>query len=327
MEYDCNIPKNIITDYTTPFPGTIENGECSNILESVSNGGDQVTMDNEILSYIQERGYPVLYYPYGYDLEKSEKLFGENSAAGYFSPFKTYVMITIEDGPSWLGLEGFTNDETATIWIHIRNWKETVKKLIPINCDYQKIYNLNYVEENDIIHAIEPKVKDLIQLTTFGCDREFDRGNKIYEIVSKDDEIFSENNMVANGHYVWKVTAKRYRYSHEDGMSNKDKSGKNNPYIGQAGEKGNHPISEAKSVYHMFLEADGLTNQEADSLLADEQGNRIYFNGGLRVSTVEIEKNYNQDITKDSKNNFDLDTRISHIYEDKSHTIISNDLF
>ena len=48
-----------------------------------------------------------------------------------------------------------------------------------------KIYNLNYVEERDVVRAIEPKVKDLIQLTTFGADREFDRGNKIFEITSK----------------------------------------------------------------------------------------------------------------------------------------------
>lgn len=331
MDYDCNIPKNIEIDLSEAFPGSVTNPACTNLAESLSEGGDQVIFDNEVLSYIQERGYPVLYYPYAYDINKAETVYGEHSAAGYLYPFKTYIMLTIQDSAPWINIEGFTTDETVTGWIHIKDWKRTVKQLLESensnNCLYNKLYNINYIEENDIIHAIEPKVKDLIQLTTFGCDREFNRGNKIYEIVSKDDEIFSDNNLIAGGHYVWKITAKRYHYSYEDGLSIYDKNGATNPYIGILGEKGNSVISETKSVYKMFLEADGITDEKAESLLVGETGSPIYINGGIRETKIEFEKNYNQDIVEDSKNNFNMETRNENVYKDNGSTILSNDLF
>lgn len=332
LSVNTDIPKNTMTNYAEAFPGSVTCPSNTNIAENLAEQGDQVVMDNTIKSFILERGYPVLYYPYLFEVDKAEHLFGEHSGAGYGIPFKTYAYMTIEDQPSWFAAQGIDSDETATIWIHIKMWKETVSEYLqdpecPQYHDYRKIYNLNYVAENDIVKAIEPKVKDLIQLTTFGADREFDRGNKIFEITSREDELFSENNMnIAMGHYVWRVKAKRYRYSHEIGMSNLDPKSKNNEYIGAAGEKGNHIVSETKSVYHMFLEEDGIVTEDSIRVV-DEDNKPINLLNGIYTTKVEHTKVYEQDIIEDSKKNFNLETRINNIYSDNGNTILSNDLF
>lgn len=321
-----------MVNYAAAFPGSVTCPSNTNIAEKIAVQGDQVVMDNNIKSFILERGYPVLYYPYLFEVDKAEHLFGEHSGAGYGIPFKTYAYITIEDQPSWFAAQGIDTDETATIWIHIKLWKETVSEYLQDpECeqyrDYCKIYNLNYIAEKDIVRAIEPKVKDLIQLTTFGADREFDRGNKIFEITSREDELFSEKDMnVAMGHYVWKVTAKRYRYSHEPGMSRLDPGRENNEYIGIAGESGNHIVSETKSVYHMFLEANGLQGEDNKDVLSEDNKGIDVLNG-IGATKVEHIKVYNHDNNQDSKNNFDLETRIKNIYRDNGTNILSNDLF
>lgn len=332
LTINTSIPKNTMVNYAEAFPGSVTCPTNTNIAENLASQGDQVIMDNTIKSFILERGYPVLYYPYLFEVDKAEHLYGEHSGAGYGVPFKTYAYITIEDQPSWFAAQGIDTSETATIWLHIKTWKDTVCEYLqdtscPQYHDYNKIYNLNYISENDIVKAIEPKVKDLIQLTTFGADREFDRGNRIFEITSKEDELLSDKNMNAlMGHYVWRISAKRYRYSHEFGMSNQDRKNVKNDYIGLAGEHGNHVVSETKSVYHMFLAENGLSAENGKTI-HDESGNVINMAEGIYATKVEHTKVYHQDITEDSKQNFNLETRISNIYKDPGSSILSNDLF
>lgn len=332
LSVNTNIPKNTMTNYAQAYPGSVICPSNTNIAEKIAEQGDQVVMDNNIKSFILERGYPVLYYPYLFEVDKAEHLFGEHSGAEYGVPFKTYAYITIEDQPSWFAAQGIDTDETATIWIHIKLWKETVLEYLndpecPQYHDYHKIYNPNYISEKDIVKAIEPKVKDLIQLTTFGADREFDRGNKIFEITSREDELFSEKDMnVAMGHYVWKCTAKRYRYSHEIGMSNLDPKSKDNEYLGIAGESGNHVVSETKSVYHMFLEAEGLLDEQSNPVYT-ENNKEMDVMPGLRATKVEHYKVYEHDNNEVSKKNFNLDKRIKNVYKDIGNNILSNDLF
>ena len=332
LSINTNIPKNTMTNYAQAYPGSVICPSNTNIAEKIATQGDQVVMDNNIKSFILERGYPVLYYPYLFEVDKAEHLFGEHSGAEYGVPFKTYAYITIEDQPSWFAAQGIDTDETATIWIHIKLWKETILEYLndpecPQYHDYHKIYNPNYISEKDIVKAIEPKVKDLVQLTTFGADREFDRGNKIFEITSREDELFSEKDMnVAMGHYVWKCTAKRYRYSHEIGMSNLDPKSRDNEYLGIAGEDGNHVVSETKSVYHMFLEAEGLLDEQSNPIYT-EDNKEMDVLPGFRPTKVEHIKVYDYDNNESSKKNFNLDKRIKNVYKDIGNNILSNDLF
>jgi hypothetical protein len=66
---------------------------------------------------------------------------------------------------------------------------------------------------------------------------------------------------LSQGHYVWKITAKRYRYSFEHGMSTHDDKAKDNPLLGEMGEKGNHQVYE-NDVVRMYLKATEIVDEE-----------------------------------------------------------------
>lgn len=327
-DYCAGNLKNQNPDLSEAFPGSNVSDACANLFlkQDNSEAGDQLTMDGQIQSYIQTNGYPVLYYPYLYEIDKSEKVHAEHSAAGYGNPFQTIIMMTIEDSPSWISEIGVDSDVTVTGWIHIRTWKKTVANILKSKKDkrrpdYDKIYNANYIDEKDIIHAIEPKPKDLVQLMLFGCDREYDRGNKIFEITNKEDEVFSQNMNPALGHYVWRITAKRYRYSFEDGLSKLDAKAADNFYIGDEGEKGNHQVFDNLSVAKMFLGVNDIVGEDADNLL-DEPGKDLITEDGITYQRQNHGKVYNEDINKESqKFEFDMNKRVLNYYQDQQEHI------
>ena len=325
-DYCADNLKNQDPDLSEAFPGMTSDA-CSNLMlkQDPSYAGDQLMYDNQILSYIQTNGYPVLYYPYLYEVDKSEKVHGEHSAAGYGQPFQTIMMLTIEDNSSWVMEAGVDSDVTVTGWLHIKTFKKNISAILNTETDsryedYSKIYNLNYIAEKDIVHAIEPKVKDLIQLMTFGCDREYDRGNKIFEITNKEDELFSQKMNPAMGHYVWRITAKSYRYSYEDGLSTLDDKAKTNPYLGELGEKGNHQVYDNLSVCKMFLAEEGISGEDADVLL-NNKDNQITTENGTWVEKKVSKKVYKQDINEQSKHEFDMENRVKDFYKDTQANI------
>lgn len=142
-------------------------------------------------------------------------------------------------------------------------------------------------------------------------DRPWDRGNKIYEITSVEDEIYSENFNFVGGHYVWKITAKRYRFSHEGGTSYFDTSSPDKWYLGELGEKGNHQVYDSQSVLKMFL---------ADSSIETQNNNDIKSEDGVGIGDVEDKvvinygKVYEQSDKQDSRNVFDMSGLVPDFY-------------
>lgn len=327
MEDICLTPKNMDIDLSEAFPGSVVSEACTNIQSKLGEAGDQLVMDNEIQSYINTNGQPILYYPYLFQIEKSEKLYGEHSAAGYGQPFQIIAYLQIEDSPSFITLHGFDNDETVTGWIHIKNFKKKIQEILKNNKDeryedYTSIYNLNYISDKDVTHAIEPKADDLFQLMLYGCDREWDRGNKIYKITNVEDEIFSQNFNPVHGHYIWRITAKRFRPSLQDGISRLDSKSADNPYLGVLGEKGNHLVHDNLSVVKMFLAAEGIIDENGEEMGNCKEG--FVTEDGITTVKQEIKKVYHQDIQEDSKAEFDMEKRIPNFYLDTQSTVISN---
>jgi len=64
--------------------------------------------------------------------------------------------------------------------------------------------------------SVEPKSGDLIMLSTLGCDRPNGRGPKIFEVTERVEQDVGSINPV-QGHYVYRLRAKRYEYSFEPG--------------------------------------------------------------------------------------------------------------
>lgn len=306
------------------FPG-ISSEVCSNIQGGLAASGnyDQITYDNQIQSYITENGLPCWFYPYLFQEEKMEEFTGEHNSAGYGRPVEVIMVLEIKDAPSWVSGLGIENDETVTAWLHIRTFKN---KIIPIlensedgrYVDYNTIYCKNPWEHGAYLKKIQPKPKDCFQVLTSACDREWDAGARIWEITNVEDEIWSEKINPAMGHYVWKITAKRYRYSFEYGMSTLDDKAEDNPMLGEMGEKGNHQVYE-NDIVKMYLKASELyTEDYIDKIVTEEQGESIVDEEDeVEVVNVKYNKKYSQDeVCEDAKKEvFDMNRNKKGFYE------------
>jgi hypothetical protein len=305
------------------FPGLTPDA-CANIQGGIAKSGnyDQVTYDNQIQSYIAENGLPCWFYPYLFQEEKMEEFTGEHNSAGYGRPVEVLMVLEIKDTPSWVSGLGIENDDTVTAWLHIRDFKE---KIYPIldnasderHYDYKTIYDKNPWLTKSYLKKIQPKPKDCFQILTIGCDREWDRGAKIWEITNVEDELISEKLNPAMGHYVWKITAKRYRYSFEYGMSRLDEISKDNPLLGQMGELGNHQVYENEVVRKFLAGVQLVTEDTIEEMQCEESTDNLILEDGVFTEiTQKFDKGYSQaEVCDDAKKEvFDMERHDTEIY-------------
>ena len=74
-----------------------------------------------------------------------EEFTGEHNGASYGSPFEIIIVLEVKDTPSWVSGLGIENDETVTAWIHIRTFKNKIKRVLSDKSDerypdYDSIY-------------------------------------------------------------------------------------------------------------------------------------------------------------------------------------------
>jgi hypothetical protein len=122
---------------------------------------------------------------------------------------------------------------------------------------------------------------------------------------------------MSQGHYVWKITAKRYRYSFEYGMSSLDEKSKDNPLLGEMGEKGNHQVYE-NDIVKMYLKGTKLvTEEDIDTFITTEDTDEEIFSDEIEVKEVHYEKKYSQDeVCEDAKKEvFDMTKNKTDFYE------------
>lgn len=257
-----------------------------------------------------------------------EEFTGEHNGAGYGRPFEILIVLEIKDTPSWVSGLGIENDDTATGWIHIRNFKDKIYPILDkVDDERYEDYNSIYVKNpwkvikedptrKDVYtKKIQPKPKDCFQILTLGCDREWDRGSKIWEITNVEDEIISEKFNLGMGHYVWKITAKRYRYSFEYGMSTLDKKSSDNPMLGEMGEKGNNQVYE-NDIVRMYLSNDRLYTEDYVDVISDESDEQL-FEDEIKVKEIVYDKKYSQEeVCEDSKKEvFDMEKNVDGFYK------------
>ena len=152
---------------------------------------------------------------------------------------------------------------------------------------------------------------------TSACDREWDRGAKIWEITNIEDELLSEKLNPSQGHYVWKITAKRYRYSFEFGMSKLDEPASDNPMLGEMGERGNYQVYE-NDIVKMYLSASKLVKEEdITNVIVTEDTDEEIFADETEVKEIHYDKKYSQDeICNDAqKEVFDMEKNDKGFYK------------
>lgn len=164
-------------------------------LDKDANLNERTLYRNYWREQILHYGLTVNYYSNLTTKANANIIYGESPLSGYAEPEQINVAIRLDGETSMFSKFGLTSDTDATCYIH--------------HDDFQEVFGA----------GSEPRSGDLIEFIEIGSDRLNypKRGPRIMEITLKEDDIPSEINNLA-GHYVWKVTLKRFDYSRENNI-------------------------------------------------------------------------------------------------------------
>ena len=177
--------------------------QCSQFFNPANFQAEQLIYDAAFKDQINSFGVPINYYVNTFNMLSADLIYGEHPTSQFAGPYELLMYIELTEGSINLSRFGFASEDELTGYLHITTFTTTLSNL------------LNYAAFNQVI---EPKSGDIIELTSLGCDRPNGRGPKWFEITERvDQDIASLNPM--QGHYVYRVRAKRYEHSFEPRLS------------------------------------------------------------------------------------------------------------
>ena len=150
-------------------------------------------------------GTEISYYVRKFDLDKTDKVYGENPYQGYQTPQTLTMLIDLTDGAITYSQYGLVSDDELTAIIDIET--------------YQKTLSSYYTSAA----LTGPNAGDVFQLTEYGDDRPEGRNGKVFEITERLDQEIGQINQL-QGHYVFKLRARRNDHTFLPGLSGEAKS-------------------------------------------------------------------------------------------------------
>jgi hypothetical protein len=177
--------------------------QCSQFFNPVNFQAEQLVYDASYRDLINSYGVPINYYVNTFNLLSADLLYGEDPTSIFAGPFSLQMYLELTENSINLSKFGFASDDELTGYLHIETFTLTMSSL------------LDYSSFNQVV---EPKSGDILELVTLGCDRPNGRGPKWFEITERVDQDVAALNPM-QGHYVYRVKAKRYEHSFEPGLS------------------------------------------------------------------------------------------------------------
>ena len=144
-------------------------------------------------------GSSTTYFVRNFALSAADKFYGENTVNGYKDGTTLVMIMNLTDNSITFSKFGLTSDDEVEAYIDISTYQSTLSS--------------HYDTDNG--ELIEPKAGDVFQLTELGNDRPGSREGKYFEITERVDESISTINQL-QGHYVFKIKARRHDFSHTD---------------------------------------------------------------------------------------------------------------
>jgi len=142
-------------------------------------------------------GTQTTYYVRDFTLSAADKFYGENTTSGFLTGTNMVMVMNLTDNSITFSKFGLTSDDEVEAYIDITTYEQT------LSTQYSGS------------QLIEPKAGDVFQLTELGNDRPGSREGKFFEITERVDESISTINQL-QGHYLFKIKARRYDFSHTD---------------------------------------------------------------------------------------------------------------
>ena len=211
----CLDPVNIFAGVFNPY--------CGGFADPSRLQAERAVFKSAFVEQINNYGVDVSYYINGFNLSACNILYGEHTTQEYSDPFVIRAFLELEESVS-LSRFGMISDDELTMYIAIDTFTQAFtdyllsENLIYINDEADDPIELdtaiaNFLIENSL--RPEPKSDDLVEITSLGCDRPGNRGAKIFRITEALDQSVNSGINPVMGHYVWKITAKRYESSME----------------------------------------------------------------------------------------------------------------
>lgn len=201
----------------------IYNPRCGGFADPSNFQAEKAIFGSSFRELINNYGVEINYYINGFNLSSMNLLYGEHPTQEYAGPFVIKSYIELEESVS-LSQYGMISDDSLTAYISIKDFTDLfLQYLTDENCTYilnesGQLIRVDNVGENFYINngqRIEPKSDDLMEITALGCDRPGNRGAKIFRITEVLDQSIQDGINPMMGHYLWKITAKRYETSME----------------------------------------------------------------------------------------------------------------
>jgi hypothetical protein len=181
----------------------VYNPRCGGFADPSNFQAERAIFKSGFEELIQNYGVELNYYVNGFNLSAMNMLYGEHPTQEYAGPYVIKAYLELEESVS-LSRWGMDSDDELTAYFGIKNFTDV---LTPLASAF-------YIQNGQ---RIEPKSDDLLEITALGCDRPGNRGAKIFRITEVLDQSVSVGINPMMGHYVFKITAKRYEH---DGSTN-----------------------------------------------------------------------------------------------------------
>ena len=150
-------------------------------------------------------GTQVTYYVRKFNLDNTDKVYGENPYEGYQTPQTLTMLINLTDGSITYSQYGLVSDDELMAIIDIESYQTTLSS--------------HYSSAS----ASMPNAGDVFQLTEYGNDRPGGKDGKIFEITERMDQMIGEINQL-QGHYVFRLRARRNDHTFLPGLTAEAKS-------------------------------------------------------------------------------------------------------
>lgn len=285
----CNTSRSNCTPESV-FAASAPQGLCGQFVNPSNFQAEQLVYDVAYRDLINNFGVPINYYVNTFNMLSADLIYGEQPTAQFAGPYELQMYIELSENAINLSKFGFASDDELTGFLHI----ETFTSVMGSAHNYSSFSQL-----------IEPKSGDIIELTSLGCDRPNGRGPKWFEITERVDQDVSSLNPM-QGHYIYRVKAKRYERSFEPGI---------------IGEEVNEQVSDNLQPYtypvsvNQYINSILLTNAGASSsngLYTRLSGGYTGFNGpngnsiGYAYGIWRLSDSYYEDTTYTSNNIEDI---------------------
>lgn len=191
---------------------------------------------DQVEEYANQFGMTITYWPKRYQFSTHNFIYGEDTTSGFYNARKMKAIINFTAYQSMLSKFGYMSIPEINIMIPIRQ--------------FEKVWGPSNGKTF-------PLADDIFLIDNSACDRPLRQTPMVFSVTEKEDKVGTVDFL--GGHYVWKLTAKRFDYSYEPNAPEErfldQESSDSTPFGRLAGGKNPPDLSDKTDDVDRFTKA------------------------------------------------------------------------